>query len=340
MDRPTVSVVVPTYNRATLLPAAIRSVQAQTWPDWELIIVDDGSTDGTPAAVAPLLEEDTRLRLLANAGAAGPAGARNTGIGAARGRLVAFLDSDDAWEVTKLARFVERFDADPAAVLVASDNRMVDRDRVLETTMKSFLTGTMIPWWRSDQLMRAVTRSDALVEDIASITRPGLFAGMTIAGFPWVHTSSAMVRRDAVLAAGLFDERLLRTEDIDLWLRLDRMGSFIYIDEVLATYDITGRDGGAGERYASYHPSRRHTGYVEATYHLRLLDRVARHCLLTPDQARLLKQRRVSHHRHCAAQALRERYWPGLLHALPCATNKAERGQLIREVRAILARDP
>jgi glycosyltransferase involved in cell wall biosynthesis len=334
MDRPSISVIVPTYNRSALLPAAIRSVQGQTHSDWELIVVDDGSTDSTPAALAPLLGDDRRLRLLTNAGAQGPGGARNTGIRAARGALIAFLDSDDSWEPTKLARFAAQFDANPAAVLVASDNRMIDRDKSSATTMKSFLLTTMIPWWRTDPLMRDVTRCDDLVRDITTITRPGLFAGLTIAGFPWVHTSSAMVRRDAAVAAGLFDEALQRTEDIDLWLRLERMGSFVYIDEVLASYDVTGRDGAAGARYASYHPSRRHTGYVEACYHLRLLDRVARHCALTPDQSRLLKRRRIAHHRHCAVHALRERNWPGLFHAIPCLTDKTERDLMIREMRA------
>jgi glycosyltransferase involved in cell wall biosynthesis len=336
MDRPPISVIVPTYNRAALLPAAIQSVQAQTRPDWELIIVDDGSTDGTSAAIAPLLREDRRLRLLANEGAPGPAGARNTGIRAATGAILGFLDSDDYWEPSKLARFMAEFGAVPAAVLIASDNRMVDRDSPSVTTMKSFLLETMVPWWQRDSLAREVTRCDALVRDIQTITQPGLFTGLTIAGFPWVHTSSAMVRRDAVLAAGLFDEQLLRTEDIDLWLKLERMGRFVYIDEVLARYDVTGRDGGAGSRYASYHRSRRHTRYVEASYHLRLLDRIERHCQLTSDQSTLLKRRRISHHRHCAVEALRERYWPGLVHAIPCLKSACERDTLVREMRDIL----
>ena len=339
MDRPPISIVIPTYNRAALLPAAIQSVQAQTRTDWELVIVDDGSTDDTSAAIAPLLRQDRRLRLLINEGRRGPAGARNTGIRAARGAVLGFLDSDDYWEPSKLARFMAEFDALPAAVLVASDNRMMDADSCSSTTMKSFLLKTMVPWWQTDPLAREVTRSDALARDIHAITQPGLFAGLTIAGFPWIHTSSAMIRRDAALKAGLFDERLTRTEDIDLWLRLERMGRFVYIDEVLGRYDITGRDGAAGTRYASYHPSRRHTRYVEASYHLRLLDRVERHCRLTTDQSKLLTRRRISHHRRCAVEALRERYWPGLVHAIPCLKNPSERDALKREMRDVFFRE-
>jgi glycosyltransferase involved in cell wall biosynthesis len=334
---PRVSVIVPTYNRIALLPAAIRSVQDQTLADWELIIVDDGSTDGTPAALEPLIRRDPRLRLLANQGASGPAGARNTGIRAARGAILGFLDSDDYWAPEKLARFMEKFDEFPAAVLIASDNQMVDHANASVTTMKSFLLDTMVPWWRRDPLMRAVTQCELLARDIQAITQPDLFVSMTIAGFPWVHTSSAMVRRDATLAVGLFDERLLRTEDVDLWLKLVNRGLFVYIDEVLARYDITGRGGAAGSRYSSYHPSRRHTRYVEASYHLKLLDRIGRHCSLTSDQLQLLKRRRISHHRHCAVEALRERHWPGLVHAIPCLTSVSERERLKAEMREVLA---
>jgi GT2 family glycosyltransferase len=213
---------------------------------------------------------------------------------------------------------------------------MVDRDSPSVTTMKSFLLETMVPWWQRDPLAREVTRCDALVRDIQTITQPGLFTGLTIAGFPWIHTSSVMVRRNAVLAAGLFDEQLLRTEDIDLWLKLESMGRFVYIDEVLARYEVTGRDGGVGSRYTSYHPSRRHTRYVEASYHLRLLDRIERHCQLTTDQSKLLKRRRISHHRHCAVEALRERYWPGLVHAIPCLKSACELDILAREMRDVL----
>jgi glycosyltransferase involved in cell wall biosynthesis len=333
VDAPRISVIMPTYNRAAWLPASIKSVQAQTFADWELIIVDDGCTDGTAAVVEALIRHDRRLRLLGNLGAQGPAGARNTGIRAASGALIAFLDSDDLWEPSKLARFTERFDATPEAVLVASDNRMVDRDKPSTITMKSFLLDTMIPWWRTDPLARAVTDCEALSQDISGIAEPGRFLALTIAGFPWVHTSSAMVRRDAVLDAGLFDERLLRTEDIDLWLKLEGKGRFVYIDEVLASYDITGRDGAVGPRYSSYDPSRRHSGYVEALSHLRLLDRIDRSCALTVEQSRFLKRRRIAHHSHCAAEAWRQRYWPGLVHALPCLTNASERRVLFTQMR-------
>jgi glycosyltransferase involved in cell wall biosynthesis len=340
MAPPPVSVIMPTYNRAALLPDAVRSVQAQTWRDWELIIVDDGSVDDTAAVLESLSRDDRRLRLLANEGARGPAGARNTGIRAARGAAIAFLDSDDCWEPSILARFMERFDAADGAVLIASDYRMIDRERGSAITMKSYLFDTILPWWQNDPLACAVTCCESLRSNIETITRPGLYVSMTIAGFPWVHTSSTMVRREAALAVGLFDERLLRTQDIDLCLKLEKIGRFVYIDEVLASYDITGRDGAFGSRYGSYHPSRRHTRYVEALYHLRLLDRVERYYRLTAEQSKLSKHRRIFHHRRCAIAALREGHWPGLLHAIPCVRSKSEANVLLKEARGILFSGP
>jgi GT2 family glycosyltransferase len=212
---------------------------------------------------------------------------------------------------------------------------MIDRQQPQASTMKSYLLDTIIPWWKSDPRFAAVTRCDALLRNIETIAEPGRFVSLTIAGFPWIHTTSAMIRRAAAMAVGLFDERLKRTEDIDLWLKLERAGGFVYIDDVLATYDITGREGGSGERYSSYHSSRQHTRYLEARYHLQLLDRIERSCPLTADQIKLLKHRRISHHRRCAVEALRERRWSGVLHAIRCIGDRSERKMLLRDIRAI-----
>lgn len=98
---PLVSVVLPTYNRAPLLGEALASVRAQTFDDWECIVVDDGSTDATPDVLRR--EQDPRVRPIRIAHSASPAVARNAGLAVARGRLVAFLDDDDLWIPEKLA---------------------------------------------------------------------------------------------------------------------------------------------------------------------------------------------------------------------------------------------
>src|SRR5690348_17042411 len=129
MTAPPVSIVIPTYNRAHLLPRAVASVQAQTCADWELIVVDDGSTDSTIADVTAMAGADPRIRLAVNTGRRGPAGARNAGIAVARAPWVAFLDSDDSWGPGKLARFLAEAKAHPEAMLIGSDYWMVDPDR-------------------------------------------------------------------------------------------------------------------------------------------------------------------------------------------------------------------
>src|SRR5574340_444159 len=96
-----VSVIIPTYNRAALVPEAVASVLGQTWREFEVLVVDDGSTDGTLAALAPYAGQ---IRFLRRESRGGVSAARNTGIAAARGEWLAFLDSDDLWRPEKLAR--------------------------------------------------------------------------------------------------------------------------------------------------------------------------------------------------------------------------------------------
>lgn len=111
---PTVSVIVPCFNRAHMVAEAVASVRGQTMQDWELVLVDDGSADDLAAAVERCSEGDPRIRLIRHERNRGEPAARNTGIAAARGRFIAFLDSDDAWLPEKLER-------QTGAVLAAPD---------------------------------------------------------------------------------------------------------------------------------------------------------------------------------------------------------------------------
>ncbi len=330
MKAPAVSVVVPTYNRGRFLPDAIRSVQAQTLADWELIIVDDGSTDETRDVLAPFLAADSRLSFVSNAGASGPGGARNTGIRAAKADAIAFLDSDDRWFPAKLACFRDALSSD--AILVASDYVILG-DEPDPGTMKSFLLGTMAPWWERYPAAAAIIPCTGIRDDIQRITAPDLMLSMTIAGFLWIHTSSVMVRREPLMRAGLFDERLQRTEDIDLWLKLSKLGRFIYLDEVLATYDATGREGAASDRYGSQAPDRRHSAYSESHHHLDLLRRIGRDYPLSTAQQTLLRLRLTEHHRRCARAAWQDRRMAGLAHIPPLLVAGA-----VAHVRRAMAR--
>ena len=112
----TVSVITPAYNAAEVLARAVESVQAQTFVDWEMIIVDDGSSDTTAALADALAQTDARLRVLRHGQGQGAAAARNTALNAAQGRYIAFLDADDAWSPNKLAAQVQAMRAQKAGL--------------------------------------------------------------------------------------------------------------------------------------------------------------------------------------------------------------------------------
>ncbi|MFC5299822.1 glycosyltransferase family 2 protein [Azospira restricta] len=118
-----VSVITPAYKAEKTIAETIRSVQAQTYPDWEMLVVDDGSPDGTAGVVAQFALEDPRVRLIRQANA-GPAMARQAALEQARGRYVAFLDSDDLWLPEKLARQLEFMSQYQAAISYTSFRRI------------------------------------------------------------------------------------------------------------------------------------------------------------------------------------------------------------------------
>jgi glycosyltransferase involved in cell wall biosynthesis len=115
-ESPSVSVIIPTYNRARCIERAVRSVQNQTFRDFEVLVCDDGSTDATCEVVASSQANDSRIRLLRLAVNQGAGAARNRGMREARGEYIAFLDSDDEWLPEKLARQIERLDREPPSI--------------------------------------------------------------------------------------------------------------------------------------------------------------------------------------------------------------------------------
>ncbi|MDP3704044.1 MAG: glycosyltransferase [Candidatus Omnitrophota bacterium] len=198
---PTASIITPTHNRATMLKEAIESVLAQTYQDWEHIIVDDGSTDGTMGLVTRYAGQDPRIRYVFRRHGGLPA-ARNTGLLAARGRYLAFLDDDDLFLPDKLKRQVATLEQRPelcfiyAPVYEVHDNREGSR-----------------------YLPRHLGRTFA-----------ELFDGAT------PQVSSIMVRRACLEEVGGFDERLPHCQDYDLWLRLAARFPFDYLTDPVGVY--------------------------------------------------------------------------------------------------------
>ena len=205
---PLVSVVVPTYDRLTLLREAVQSVRAQSYPHWELLVVDDGSADGTAAYLDGL--GDPRIRLLAAAHTGNVAHVRNLGMEAASGAYVAFLDSDDLWLPAKLATQLGRM-RDEGVPWSYTRYEHIDEK------------GSTVPpragEWRalSGDIAREVVTTEAAV---------------TIC--------TVMVERRLLAEVGPFDEDLGSREDYDLILRLALRSRTLAVTDTLTLVRVHG----------------------------------------------------------------------------------------------------
>lgn len=199
---PRVSVILPAYNRETLVARAIDSVLAQTFTDFELIIVDDASKDGT-RKVLETYRDHPKVRLILSDVNRGGSGARNLGIEAARGALIAFQDSDDVWLPHKLAAQVAALDATPQAGLCYCASLFYGEGRsyyIPEPVFERF-EGDM-----SAEILRRNTTS----------------------------TQVLLVRRDVLERSGPFDARLKRFQDWDLMIRIAQVTEFVFLPEPMA----------------------------------------------------------------------------------------------------------
>ncbi len=202
-ERAAVSVVIPAYNYAHYLPQAIASVLAQTHRALELLIVDDGSPDGTRATVAALAEPRLRYVWQENAGLSA---ARNTGLREARFPFVAFLDADDLWAPGFLAAVMEKFAALPGDfAAIATDTTRMDADGKPRTVPRYTDRST----------------GELTVRDFCLRNRP--------------LSSSIVLKKSAFADCGGFDPALRSSEDRDMWIRLTARGHrFFFLAEPLA----------------------------------------------------------------------------------------------------------
>ena len=195
-DTPLVSVIIPTYNRGWCLMASIDSVLSQTFTDYELIVVDDGSTDDT----LKQLSRYDQITVITQSNH-GVSAARNKGISLSRGELITFLDSDDLWLPGKLTAQVRLFNQNPDAmicqtqeILIRNGKRIYPKNRHLKAS--------------------------------------GYFFERSL-GLCLVSPSAVMIKREIFNEVGLFDERLPACEDYDLWLRIGARRPIFLIDEPL-----------------------------------------------------------------------------------------------------------
>jgi glycosyltransferase involved in cell wall biosynthesis len=196
-----VSIILPTFNRASLLTEAVRSIQAQSWTDWELIVVDDGSTDGTIGA----LPADPRISVISRPHMGNVAALHNAGLAAALGSLVAFQDSDDRWLPDKLAAQVQRLGERADCGWCYGRTRLID-DQGREIPRRSGFA------WRP--------REGRLVREMIT----------TEAG---VSLQTVVVRKEIATGIG-FNERIPWGDDYEFLFRLALASSACAVDQTVA----------------------------------------------------------------------------------------------------------
>ncbi len=218
---PRVSVLIPAYDAERFIIATLDSVAAQSYRDFEIIVVDDGSSDDTKLVVDAWLVKTGIPGVCVRRKNGRIAAARNTGLQEAKGELIALLDHDDFWTPDKLALTVAEFDAHPEAVLVGHDLEVIAGGRVLRVERKGPAAADMY-----DRLLFCANA---------------------------VSPTAATFRRDQALAIGSFraDPKFDTVEDYDFWMRLSQVGPFRFIARALGSYTVV--PGSASSKVEYHH---------------------------------------------------------------------------------------
>lgn len=211
IETPFFSVIIPTFNRKDFLKIAIESVLEQTCRDFELIIVDDGSTDGTETMLDNYEDQKIKYLLQENKGVSS---ARNRGLEESKGRFIAFLDSDDKWVDEKLETTIEYIDKYPDINIFHSE----------ET------------WYKNKKLHNQKNKHK----------KPDGYVYFKALPLCCISISTAVIRRDVFDDIGVFDETLPACEDYDFWLRATQKYDVKLIPEYL-----TIKDGGRPDQLSS-----------------------------------------------------------------------------------------
>jgi len=204
-ELPRISVVMPAYNCVSFVETATRSVLSQTYSNFEFIIIDDGSTDGTREVLQQLAEEDSRIRLIC-AEHQGLVAALNLGVSLARAELIARMDSDDVCLPNRFALQLEYLLAHPEAVAVGTNAEMIDPD--------GDALGIVTPDFEPQELARK------------------LIAGKSVK----IWHPSVLMRKEILQNVGGYRAKYQHAEDFDLWLRMSEVGELHNLRKVLLLY--------------------------------------------------------------------------------------------------------
>ncbi len=206
-NSPLISIIIPTYNRAQLLKRAIESLLKQTYQGFEIIVVDDASTDSTAEVVTGF--DDGRIRYLRHSRNQGPSAARNTGIKVAKGEYIAFLDDDDEYKESKIEKQLKKF-------YFASEDTGIIYCGIVNI--------------KDGKIMYAYNPKDRFVNKNTCLL-PHPIGWQLITG---------LIRRECFEKVGLFDETLVQREDRDMIIRLSAQYRFDFVPEFLYIRHIHG----------------------------------------------------------------------------------------------------
>jgi len=224
-NKPLVSVIIPTYNRKKKLPTAIDSVLNQTYKNWELIVVDDRSTDDTRKLIEKYSQRNKRIKYLLNKRKKGPAGARNHGMKNAKGKYIAFLDSDDEWYPNHIKDSVELMEKAGLDMVFGKDN-LIDKG----VNKKKYITMSLTKKRFYDNLPKKNIFKEGYILE-------GFFNYLI--GNSCLATDSIMVRKEVLERLRGFDEKLRVAEDYDLWLRIAKDFKIGYLDKLKVKYNLS-----------------------------------------------------------------------------------------------------
>ncbi len=221
---PEVSIIVPAHNVARFIGETLESIRAQSFVDWECIVVDDGSSDHTASVVMGMLKLDNRFRLIRQS-CGGASMARNRGFmeSLPLARYVTFMDADDVWEPGALRALYDRLEAHPKAVGAHGLAETIDGDG------RPLAKGNFCAFGRR----RLGYRDGKIVE--WPVCEPTEFETLVWTG-PLYPPGLLLARREVYERAGLYDSRLSQCEDWDMCLRLSRYGPIEFLDQVLLSY--------------------------------------------------------------------------------------------------------
>lgn len=247
-----VSVIIPTYNRAASIAASIQSILDQTWQNYEIIVVDDGSTDNTRQVVENFA--DDRIRYIYLEQNSGPSRARNEGIRQAKYEFIAFLDSDDEWLPQKLEKQMQVMLNAPETVGLVYcrvRTRKEDGDEIVSPSFalkKEQLEGKLL---------------------------------MNLVGGNVIDTTTILIRRQCLEQTGGFDEELRCLEDWELVLRIAEKWGFGFVDEILVDAYIS--EGGVSSNSKGYVLTRCYmiAKYWELMAQRNILNKMVEEVLLT-----------------------------------------------------------